>query len=216
MQADVKGCTGSFRFNGKTHAVSDTISPWTPVKPSLPAATAAAAMVLTLLGASGHNSATEPLYKTRLPSPSVQSERMSPVSRKQDGCLDILINKAWKESMIQHMTMFIPMVTFRHYYVNSLSQKFIFAQASSPLCPSLFLYNSTQDYSSVTFKAPLSFSLWMSWPPHNAPLGTYSVLLYWWAAWRSFWFRSGSDRAEGEPTWEKHAAMIQWSTITTK
>lgn len=86
-----------------THAVSDTISPWTPVKPSVPAATAAAAMVLTLFGASGHSSATEPLYKTRLPSPSVQSERMSPVSRKQDGCLDILINKAWNKSMNQCM-----------------------------------------------------------------------------------------------------------------
>lgn len=82
----------------KTHAVSDTISPWTPLKPSVPAATAAAAMVLTLFGASGHSSATDPLNKTRWPSSSVQSERMSPVSRKQDGCLDILINKPWKHA----------------------------------------------------------------------------------------------------------------------
>lgn len=82
------------RLVGSTHAVSDTISPWTAVKPNVPAATAAAAMVFTLLGASGHNSATEPLNKTRLPSPSVQSVRTSPVSRKQDGCLDILMNKA--------------------------------------------------------------------------------------------------------------------------
>lgn len=82
---------------GRTHAVSDTISPWTPVKPRVPATTAAAAMVLTLFGASGHNSATEPLNKTRLPSPSVQSERTSPVRRKQEGCLDILMNKAWKQ-----------------------------------------------------------------------------------------------------------------------
>lgn len=81
----------------KTHAVSDTISPWTPVKPSVPAATAAAAIVFTLFGASGHNSATDPLNKTRRPSSSVQSERTSPVSRKQDGCLDILMNKPWKQ-----------------------------------------------------------------------------------------------------------------------
>lgn len=61
-------------------------------------------MVFTLLGASGHNSATEPLNKTLLPSPSVQSERTSPVSRKQDGCLDILINKAWKRSSLMRNT----------------------------------------------------------------------------------------------------------------
>lgn len=79
-----------------THAVSETISPRTPVKPNAPAATAAAAMVLTLLGARGHSSATEPLNKTRRPSPSFQSERASPVSRKQDGCLDILMNTPWK------------------------------------------------------------------------------------------------------------------------
>lgn len=95
--ADMRGRIRSVRFLVKTHAVSDTISPWTPVNPSVPAATAAAAMVLTLFGASGHNSATEPLNKTRLPSSSAQSERTSPVSRKQDGCLDILINKAWKK-----------------------------------------------------------------------------------------------------------------------
>lgn len=80
----------------RTHAVSETISPRTPVKPNAPAATAAAAMVFTLFGARGHSSATEPLNKTRRPSPSFQSERASPVSRKQDGCLDILINTPWK------------------------------------------------------------------------------------------------------------------------
>lgn len=78
--------------------MSDTISPRTPSKPSVPAATAAAAMVLTLLGARGHNSATEPLNKTRLPSSSIQVVSLSPVSRKQDGCLDILMNKALEES----------------------------------------------------------------------------------------------------------------------
>lgn len=80
----------------RTHAVSETISPRTPWKPSAPAATAAAAMVFTLLGARGHSSATDPLNKTCRPSPSFQSERASPVSRKQDGCLDILINTPWK------------------------------------------------------------------------------------------------------------------------
>lgn len=124
----------------RTHAVSETISPRTPGKPRAPAATAAAAMVFTLLGARGHSSATDPLNKTRRPSPSFQSERASPVSRKQDGCLDILINTPWKH--------------------RSGSQK-----------------GTTRDcyrrhICIVTFNFPLSFILCMSWPPHNAPLGT--------------------------------------------
>lgn len=86
--------------------MSDTISPRTPVKPSVPAATAAAAMVLTLLGASGQSSATDPLNKTRRPSSSVQSESTSPVSRKQDGCLDILINKLWRQEPIRRTSFF--------------------------------------------------------------------------------------------------------------
>ena len=118
--------------------MSDTISPQTPVKPNAPAATAAAAMVLTLLGARGHSSATDPLNKTRRPSPSFQSERVSPVSRKQDGCLDILINTLWKQKRTQPEN---PEDDLRHRYI-------------------------------VTFNFPLSFILCMSWPPHNAPLGT--------------------------------------------
>lgn len=87
-------------IRGRTYAVSDTISPRTPVKPNAPAATAAAAMVFTLFGARGHSSATDPLNKTRRPSPSFQSERASPVSRKQDGCLDILTKTPWKHRSV--------------------------------------------------------------------------------------------------------------------
>lgn len=96
VSGDLMGHSGSFWHPWRAHAVSDTISPWTLLKPSAPAATAAAAMVFTLFGASGHSSATDPLNKTRRPSPSFQSERASPVSRKQDGCLDILTNTPWK------------------------------------------------------------------------------------------------------------------------
>ncbi len=85
-----------FEVQFATHAVSETISPVTPLKPNFDAAMAAAAMVFTLFGAMGQSSATEPWYKTRLPSPSVQSESRPPVSRKQEGCLDIRMERAYK------------------------------------------------------------------------------------------------------------------------
>lgn len=69
-----------------SHAVSEMISPLTAWKPSLDAAMAAAAIVLTLFGVMRQSSATEPWYKTRLPSPSVQSESRPPVSLEQEGC----------------------------------------------------------------------------------------------------------------------------------
>lgn len=77
-----------------THAVSDTISPVTPQKPSFDAAMAAAAMVFTLLGATGQSSATEPWKITRLPSPSDQSDSRFPASRKQEGCFDMRMDRA--------------------------------------------------------------------------------------------------------------------------
>ncbi len=85
-----------FEVQFATHVVSETISPVTPLKPNFDAAMAAAAIVFTLFGAMGQSSATEPWYKTRLPSPSVQSESRPPVSRKQEGCLDIRMERAYK------------------------------------------------------------------------------------------------------------------------
>lgn len=88
-----------FEVQFGTHAVSETISPVTPLKPSFDAAMAAAAIVFTLFGAMGQSSATEPWYKTRLPSPSLQSESRPPVSRKHEGCLDIRTERAYKRDI---------------------------------------------------------------------------------------------------------------------
>lgn len=130
----------------RSYAVSETISPITPLKPRLSAAIAAAAMVLTLLGASGQRSATEPLKSTLLPSPSVQSLGPPPVRRKQDGCLDMRMKRfcGWD---------------WRWRFSHVPSNVHVYEQW--PLSAGF-----------LTVNVLLSFSRWISWLPHSAPLGT--------------------------------------------
>lgn len=90
------------RYTGKnfTYRGLAIRQPFTPSKPRLWAAIAAAAMVLTLLGAKGHRPRTDPSYNVTAASPHACAFFCcnSPWSLKQLGCFTIVTFRSWKKA----------------------------------------------------------------------------------------------------------------------
>ena len=165
-----------------THLLSATNFPTTLSSPRLDAAILAAAMVLTLLGALGHNFRTGPSYKITGSFCTLEfNSARSPFNLNASGCFFIVTVSPWQQQSISFYERGVHDFTIKYYLTNYL-----------------FTYVAS------TFSVPRSDIFLMSSPPQRAPLGTYRPVLNVLAALVNITSTFSFASMVGEPSMKSH------------